>query len=85
MSKLRAFTIRDSKAEAYNSPFFMTTRGQAERGFMDACKDEKGDFFHHLEDYSLWEIGEFDTALGTLIPAEHGPVLMLQATGARNS
>lgn len=60
------FTIFDSKAEAFTKPFFMATVGTAIRAFSDALQDEKSDFARHSEDYTLFQIGEFDELKGVL-------------------
>lgn len=62
------FTIRDSKAEGYNTPFFQPTFGLAERMFKDACQDNTTMFSKHPEDYSLYYLGEFDINSGKFDP-----------------
>lgn len=65
--RLRAYAVRDAKAEGYLRPFFAETRGIAVRSFSDAVNDGKSPFFEHPEDYSLWEIGMFDQDSGLLV------------------
>ena len=66
--KLKVFSIFDSKAEAFNTPFFFNMTGQALRAFEDLAKDPQAAISKHPEDYTLFEIGEFDTDTGQLIP-----------------
>lgn len=66
--KLRAFAVRDEKAEAFLRPFFAETRGLAIRSFSDAVNDKSSPFFAHSADYTLFEIGSFQVELGVLVP-----------------
>lgn len=68
MQRLRVFAVHDSKAEAFLQPMFFLTRGQAMRAFLDALEDEKHEFNKHAEDYTLFEIGEFDQGSGEMLP-----------------
>lgn len=68
MPKLRAFSVRDQKAEAYLRPFFAPTAGMAIRSFSDAVNDESQEMCRHADDYTLFEIGEFDEMTGTFTP-----------------
>lgn len=65
--RLRAYAVRDAKAEAYLRPFFTETRGLAVRSFSDAVNDKSSPFFTHPEDYSLWELGAFEQDTGLLV------------------
>ena len=69
---MKMFSVRDIKAEGYNTPFFQPTFGLAERAFKDACQDEKNTMSHHKEDFSLFYHGEFDINSG-VFKAEDAP------------
>ncbi len=58
--KHKMFTIHDSKANAYLQPWFLTQAAMAQRAFMDCVNDKKHNFGRHPEDYTLFNIGEFD-------------------------
>jgi len=60
------FSIFDSKAEAYNLPFFSPSKPAAIRSFIDAINDESTTLSKHPEDYFLYYIGEFDALTGYL-------------------
>lgn len=60
----KVFSIYDSKAEIYNKPFIMATKGQAIRGFADLANDENIDIGKHPQDFTLFEIGEYDDERG---------------------
>lgn len=61
---LKAYSIRDGKAEAFNPPFFMASKGLAMRGFMDLVNDPNTTIAKYPGDFSLYEIGEFDDSNG---------------------
>jgi len=63
--KIRLYTIRDGKAEAYLQPFFERTDGTAIRAIKKAVKND-GNFKNHAEDYSLWSIGVYDDTNGAI-------------------
>lgn len=68
---IKAFSVFDSKAEAYLQPFFATTVGMAMRSFGDAVKDEGHQFHKHAADYTLFQIGGFDDDKGVLSSVTH--------------
>ncbi len=62
----RVFSVYDSKTEAYMRPFYALTVGEAVRIFVDAVGDKTSMFSRHPGDFTLFEIGKFDDAVGTL-------------------
>ena len=58
--KQKIFTIYDSKAKAYITPFFLHQEGMAIRIFTDCVNDPKHQFGKHPEDYILFHIGEWE-------------------------
>lgn len=58
MTKL--VTIYDSKAEAYSYPHQFKTRGEFIRAFQDALKNPETMYAKYPEDYTAFEIGEWD-------------------------
>lgn len=56
----KIFSVYDSKAELYLTPFFMKTKGEAVRGFEDVANDKNSAIGRHAEDYTLFELGEYD-------------------------
>ena len=61
---LKAFCIHDVKAEAYNQPFFAPAKGAAIRDFTDLVNDGKSMVSKYPHDYTLFEIGNFDSSTG---------------------
>jgi len=74
---MKMFSIKDSKAESFNTPFFQATFGLAERAYTDAANDEKNSLSRHKEDFSLWYLGELNQNTGEFIP-EYPPKLIAQ-------
>ncbi|QXP44270.1 MAG: nonstructural protein [Arizlama microvirus] len=64
---LKVFSILDAKAKVYSNPFFMPQIGQALRGFGDLVNGEKSDVSKHPEDYSLYQVGEYDDEAGMFL------------------
>lgn len=62
---LKIFSVYDSKAEAYLPPFFMQYRGQAVRAYGDTADDPSHQFGKHPQDYTLFELGEWDDSNGS--------------------
>lgn len=63
---MRICSIFDGKAEAYTTPMFFQSTGQAVRSFADAVNDGKSDFSNHPEDYTLFLLGDWDQRSGKL-------------------
>ena len=68
--KILAFSVYDSKAQAFITPFFSQTRGTAVRSFEQACNDPNHDFGRFAEDYTLMCVGEFDQENGIFVAYE---------------
>lgn len=64
--KQLVFSVYDSKANAYLRPFFTTTKGLALRSFIDAANDPRETINKYPGDYTLFELGEYDDASGTI-------------------
>lgn len=63
---LKLFTIYDSKAEAYNQPFYQKTTGMALRAIEDEMKNQDSHLSRHSSDFTLYEIGLWDEDKGTV-------------------
>lgn len=68
--KLAMFSVYDSAAEAYLQPFFMRTRGEAVRAFIDAVNGGQEAFTAHPGDYTLFYLGTFDQSLAAFEDCE---------------
>lgn len=68
--KLKVYSIRDAKAEAFNPPFYKHTHGEAERDFHQLAKKSDSMVAQYPEDYDLWYLGDFDDQSGKVTPLE---------------
>lgn len=57
---LKVYTVYDCKVEAYMRPFLLQTKGEALRSWMHVVNDPKTQFNKNPEDFTLFEIGEYD-------------------------
>lgn len=60
----KVFVVHDVKAEAYLHPFLAPSKGLAMRRFADTVNDSSSQFNAHPEDFTLYEIGEYDDSVG---------------------
>lgn len=65
---LKAFTIYDSKAEAFLPPFFCPTAAVALRDFESAINTESHAFHKYAADYTLFELADWDPSTGKFTP-----------------
>jgi hypothetical protein len=75
---LKVYSIRDSKGEVFNQPFFQKTHGEAERSFSRLVKDESSTLAAYPEDFDLYYLGEYDDQTG-LIDSLDTPQHMIKA------
>lgn len=71
-------SVMDTAIEAYMTPMFFKSKGEAIRAFSDAVKDDKLAFHAHPEHYILFMIGVFDDQSGSLEPS--APQVLLTAS-----
>lgn len=64
---LLVFAVYDSAVQAYMTPFFMQSRGQALRAFSDEVNKAGSAFNAHPGDFTLFHLGGFDQASGELL------------------
>ena len=66
--KLKAYSIYDSAASAFNQPFFLHNDGMAIRSFQDNVNHEESHLNKHPDQFTLYHVGEFDDQEGTMTP-----------------
>lgn len=62
----KMYSVYDSKGDSYTPPFYDHAEGRALRTFADCCNDPEHQFGKHPEDYTLFDMGQFDDTLGTI-------------------
>lgn len=82
--ELKAYSIRDTKAEVFNTPFFQKTHGEAERSFRQLVSDNKSMPSLYPEDYDLYYIGTYNDITGLVSPTET-PQHIMKAVNAKNA
>lgn len=81
---IKVFSVFDVKVAAYAQPFFMRTSGEAVRAFVQSCNDENTQLAKTPEDFSLFELGEFNDQNGLMTSYDH-PKVIMKASDARLS
>ncbi len=72
--KLDMFSVYDSRAEAFITPFFLPNIGTALRAISSAGTDSKHMFCRHGSDFVLYHLGQFDDASSEILqmlPPKH--------------
>lgn len=57
---MKIFSIFDSKLGVFSPPMFVKHKGEMLRSFIDAANDGQTNLCKHPEDFTLFEVGEFD-------------------------
>lgn len=76
--KLNVYGIRDAKTEAFHTPFYARTDGEAKRMFINSS--ETGNFAKHHADYQLFNLAIFDDNDGSFTPTV--PIMIMTGTEA---
>lgn len=66
----KVFAIYDSKAEGFELPATFLAKGEALREFQDAVNNNQTKYGKHPEDFTLFELGDYDEHKGLLIPSK---------------
>lgn len=68
----KVFTIWDEKVGAYLDPMVAVNKGEALRIMTEVVSNPDHKFNKYAQDFTLFEIGEYDEITGTLIPYKKG-------------
>lgn len=63
---LKAYSVYDSKAGVYAQPVFYRNDGEAIRAFSNAANLPEHPFCANAEDFTLFEIGDYDDITGNM-------------------
>lgn len=63
---LKIYSIRDSKSEVFNTPFYQKSHGEAERNFRTLVNDGKSTINQYPEDFDLYYLGDYDDNTGKI-------------------
>lgn len=59
-NNVKAFSVRDLKAEHFNPPYFTPSIGEGERVFAKLVQNSQSDIGQFPEDFQLFYVGDFD-------------------------
>lgn len=79
MARLKMFAIFDAAAKAFGPPMVFHTNGLALREFEDIARNEKSQLNKSPADFTIWEIGEYETD-NAVIESAVAPKALAQAT-----
>jgi len=65
---INAYTLYDAKALTYSPPFYAGAHGSAARMVADLAQDPNTTVGRHPRDFTLYCVGMFNDATGTLLP-----------------
>jgi hypothetical protein len=68
----KVFTIWDEKVGAYLDPMTCVNKGEALRIMSEVLTNPEHKFSKFSQDFTLFEIGDYDEITGTLIPYKKG-------------
>lgn len=63
---LKIFSVYDSSVNAYLSPFFCRTKGEAIRALVNELDNPNSNIAKYPDDFILFEIGEYDDQSGSI-------------------
>lgn len=71
---IKLFCVLDSKLNLFNTPMAFQSQGLAHRAFQDEVnRDDKDNPMNkYPEDFSMYYVGEFDSAIGCFVPTSKG-------------
>lgn len=75
--KVKLWSIKDNKVRTYGRPFCCFTKGEALRTCNSSLSGSSL-FAKYPQDFSLWEIGDFDDQTGELTPCVRTHIANLQ-------
>lgn len=78
---MKIITVRDKAVEAYGTPFFTKTIGQAIRSFRDELARDESPMGQHPEDYDLYFIGDYEEESGAITAMK--PLVIAKGTESR--
>lgn len=64
--KKKLFAVHDAKIGLYAEPFFLLTTADAVRGWITVSNDQNTQIGKYPEDFTLFELGEYDDETGVV-------------------
>ena len=76
---MRIFAVYDLKAQDFGQPFFNQNTATALRAFADLANDPNTTVYKYPDDFTLFELGEYESNTGRIIPLDQ-PKTLASAT-----
>lgn len=73
---LEMFAVYDRKTGAFSQPFFLRSKPEAMRSFIDAIASKDHVFARHPDDYTVHHIGAWDDTTGLVQQGDPKLVLL---------
>jgi hypothetical protein len=67
---VKVYSVYDSKAKTWEQPQFVVNKGAAARSWYDLVNQQNTQYNKHPEDYTLYEIGQWDDQAGIVTTYE---------------
>lgn len=85
MSNKSIFAVLDAAAGTFGNLIVVPHVGVAVRAFTDQVNnpDRDNNFYHHPQDFALYEVGSYDDTQGVITPLPL-PKLITQATSVKH-
>lgn len=80
----KVVAVYDVAIESYGTPVYVSALGAAMRSFEDEIKSPESVMHKHPEDYSLYQLGDFDEVTGKFEPVLP-PRLLLKGADCKPS
>lgn len=82
---LQVFSVKDRAIDAFGTPMFFQTKGQAIRSFTDEVNRASEDniLYKHADDYDLFELGRFNAQ--TAMFESTGPTLTIMGRDVKQT
>lgn len=77
------FSVWDKKARAFGQLFPSNTKGSAERSFADNVNSSDSTANKYPEDFTLFQICDFDDDSGSIANCYEPPLLICEATALK--
>lgn len=80
--KTKMYSLFDSKAAVYGTPFFMPNDATALRAFTELVNDRQSTVYKYPEDFTLFTFGEFDDLVG-VFDSLKAPLAIVSASAVK--
>lgn len=73
---MKLYAVRDCKADSFGAPMSIASVGIARRVLLETAQQGNSPLAKYPEDFSLYELGEYDADSGEIRPCKPAPVFV---------